>query len=74
MYSLELSAMRRCLDAAQRSAIAQAAIAALSAAPATAKGAAVMPLLSGMLALVVAAIIVMTAAVLTGLYTHLLLS
>ena len=35
-YSLELSAMRRCLDAAQRSAIAQAAIAALNPAPAPA--------------------------------------
>ncbi|KAK9839808.1 hypothetical protein WJX81_003235 [Elliptochloris bilobata] len=32
-YSLELSAMRRCLDAAQRTAIAQAAVAALATAP-----------------------------------------
>lgn len=31
-YSLELSAMRRCLDAAQRAAIAQTAVAALTAA------------------------------------------
>lgn len=55
--------MRRCLDAAQRSAIAQAAVAALTPAPATAKGAvAGHNALSWMLALEVSATPLMTAA------------
>ena len=73
-YSLELSAMRRCLDAAQRSAIAQAAVAALAPAPATAKGAVVgHTALHWVLALEVLAATLMTTAAPEGVFFYRLL-